>query len=479
MDRNEALACLASLAELAQERKRDAQLAAQQQRYIPQTPHPKQQAFLAVDTLEALYGGSAGSGKSSTLLMAALAYVHVPGYAALLLRRTYKDLSLPGALMDRSHAWLRGTNARWRDTDKQWVFPSGATLTFGYMDSVNDKYRYQGMEVQFVGIDELTAWSEDQYTYLLSRIRRLQGANIPLRMRAASNPGGVGHRWVKARFVDPDSRADRVFVPALMDDNPSLDRESYVNALEQLDSITRAQLLHGQWVTDAGGLIYPMTDANRVASLPDGAWLYALGVDIGASMTKPTTAFTVVAFSERSRDVYEVESSAHPCGSPGDIAALISDYAARYPLIDQVCDPGGMGVGYIREFVQRYQLPVTAPSDHRPPGTPPITKLAYRRFMRGDIEAGRLKTIVSANRPLLDERSELRWNDLETDCAKGADDHLTDSALYAYIRAYHYIHRDQVAGPAFGSAAYVEAELDREADEESLQYQQGASRHRI
>ena len=92
--------------------------------FIPQAPTAKQAEFLAFDGLEALYGGAAGGGKSSALLMAALQYVHVPGYAALILRRTYADLSLPGAIMDRAHEWLQGTGATWNGTEKRWTFPS-------------------------------------------------------------------------------------------------------------------------------------------------------------------------------------------------------------------------------------------------------------------------------------------------------------------------------------------------------------------
>jgi hypothetical protein len=153
--------------------------------YIPHKPTPKQLAFLLLDNQEALYGGAAGGGKSDALLMAALQYINVPGYSALLLRRSYTDLSLPGALMDRAKAWLLPSGARWRDGLKTWEFPSGASITFGYLEKPGDEYRYQSTEFQFVGFDELTQFTEAQYRYLFSRLRRPYAVDVPLRMRSA------------------------------------------------------------------------------------------------------------------------------------------------------------------------------------------------------------------------------------------------------------------------------------------------------
>lgn len=229
--------------------------------YIPHRPTPKQQAFLLLDCLEALFGGAAGGGKSDALLMAALQYVDVPGYAALLLRRTFADLALPGAIMDRSHDWLQGTDAQWNDRDKTWTFPSGASLTFGYLQTDKDKYRYQSAEFQYVGFDELTQFTSEQYTYLFSRLRRLAGVDVPLRMRAASNPGGAGHGWVYDRFMPDLSEAavehrrttGRIFIPATLADNPHIDRQAYRKGLAELADIERQQLEEGLWVTDPTG----------------------------------------------------------------------------------------------------------------------------------------------------------------------------------------------------------------------------------
>lgn len=226
--------------------------------YISETPTPKQQAFLLLDCKEAMYGGAAGPGKSSALLMAALQWVDTPGYAALILRRTYADLSLPGAIMDRADLWLRGTDAHWNKEEKTWSFPSGATLTFGYLAAESDKYRYQSAEFQCICFDELTQFSETQYTYLFSRLRRKAGVDVPLRMRVASNPGGVGHGWVYDRFMpdlSPEAiehrrKTGRIFIPGRMTDNPYIDQDAYRNSLAELDDITRRQLEEGLWITD-------------------------------------------------------------------------------------------------------------------------------------------------------------------------------------------------------------------------------------
>jgi hypothetical protein len=238
------------------------------QAYVPQTPTERQKIFLELPHTEAFYGGSAGGGKSSALLMAALEHADKPGYAALILRRTFQDLSKPGALIDRSHQWLGQTPAKWNEQKKQWRFPSGAVLAFGYLDTDQDVYQYQSSEFQFIAFDELTQFTERMYTYLFSRLRRLSSADVPLRMRSASNPGGIGAEWVQQRFIPENwapqqavemrivEKAGRAFVPARLADNPYLDQESYRGSLANLDEVTRAQLLEGDWSIRARGNIY-------------------------------------------------------------------------------------------------------------------------------------------------------------------------------------------------------------------------------
>ncbi len=203
--------------------------------------------------------------------MGALQYVQTPGYAALLLMKTYSDLSLPKAGMSRAAEWLGGTAARWSGDTKTWHFPGGATLTFGYLDSEGDEQRYKTAEFQYIAFDELTRFLESPYRFLFSRLRRLQGMDVPVRMRAGTNPGDKGHAWVKARFIpdefltaDPDDRfgrpwwkGKRLFVPARLEDNPHLDQTDYDESLAELDPVTRAQQRHGDWQAHAGGRFRP------------------------------------------------------------------------------------------------------------------------------------------------------------------------------------------------------------------------------
>lgn len=291
----------------------------------PYSPHrltDRQKLFLDLPHSEAFYGGAAGGGKSDALLMGALQYADVPGYSALILRRTFADLAKPGALMDRAHAWLRGSGARWNEQKKQWRFPNGAVLSFGYLDNATDIYQFQSAEYQYIAFDELTQFTEAQYLYMFSRRRRLADANVPVRTRSASNPGGIGAEWVQQRFIPDDwtpemgrelrlwDKDGRIFVPARLVDNPHLDQLTYEESLAELDDVTRAQLLEGDWQIRMRGNIYTSwsdgPNGHHVitwsqfksvygqASIPDH-WFGACGQDWGFDPDPCATIWNFVA----------------------------------------------------------------------------------------------------------------------------------------------------------------------------------------
>jgi predicted phage terminase large subunit-like protein len=215
--------------------------------------------------------------------MAALQYMDVPGYSAILFRRTFPDLNQPNALIPRSKAWLKPWEAEgvtWNGQEHQWTFPTSdparpAVLKFGHLQHEDDVYNYQGAEYQFIGFDELTQFTQWMYDYLRSRLRKTNDMQVPLRMRASANPGGVGHEWVKARFIgtpkEPVREPDRVFVPSRLEDNPSLNREEYEKSLSNLsDPVLRAQLRNGDWETRPAGDMFKRQWFNIVDEVPAG-----------------------------------------------------------------------------------------------------------------------------------------------------------------------------------------------------------------
>jgi len=246
--------------------------------YCPWQPNPGPQERALLDFgRESLYGGAVGGSKSVGIMMEASQFLDVPGYDALLLRKTFMDLGRPGALMDLANEWWNGQPGVKFDTQKhtyrfdcydavgqpgfgkrQRQHIGYSRIEFGGLDTENDRLKYQGGRYHFVGFDELTQFKERDYTYLFSRQRRTTSGPtsfVPIRMRSTSNPGGPGHEWVYKRFIvmwerwikGLGPRPRRNFHPALLRDNPHLDEEDYVASLMELDPVTRAQLLRGDW----------------------------------------------------------------------------------------------------------------------------------------------------------------------------------------------------------------------------------------
>lgn len=184
---------------------------------------------------------------STALLMGALQFVHSKNSHALVLRRNFADLALHGALMDKAHEWLAGfPEVTWNEREHKYTFPTGATVNFGYMETERDKYRYQGADFTYIAPDEATQFAPSQLTYLFSRLRKDEGTDIPCRFRAASNPGNIGHEFIKHRYIDP-GHPDKPFVPAALKDNPHIAYDDYMESLKELDKVTYGQLAEGCW----------------------------------------------------------------------------------------------------------------------------------------------------------------------------------------------------------------------------------------
>lgn len=345
-------------------------------KYIPHQPHPTQAAFLLLDVREALFGGAAGGGKSDALLMAALQYMDVPGYAAILFRRTFPDLNQPDALIPRSHEWLarwREEGVTWNGQDHQWTFPTSdpdrpAVLKFGHLANDNDIYNYQGAAYQFIGFDELTQFTEKMYDYLHGRLRRRAGEDVavPLRIRGSANPGGIGHEWVKAKFIGTPEAPVRTpgiaFVPSKLEDNPSLDAVEYEKSLDAMsDPVLRAQLRRGDWETRPAGDMLRREWFPIVDEVPAGLrwvryWDLASTEPSEKNKDPDWTAGALVAVQELAfgakrawvRDVRRVRRG--PAGVEGFVRSTAEEDGVSVPVwIEQ--EPGSSGKSLIAHYV--------------------------------------------------------------------------------------------------------------------------------
>lgn len=215
----------------------------------------KQKAFISAKEDEVLFGGAAGGGKSYGQLVDALLFaLKYPKSKQLILRRTFSELekSLIRTALNLYPRDIFTLNSS-SHTGK---FINGSIIDFGYCASENDVNQYQSAEYDVIRFDELTHFTEYQYVYMLSRIR---GANnFPKQIKSSTNPGSVGHTWVKERFVDPappNTAFDgtqgmrRIFIPSYVDDNKFLMESdpSYKQRLLALPESERRALLDGDW----------------------------------------------------------------------------------------------------------------------------------------------------------------------------------------------------------------------------------------
>jgi len=335
--------------------------------YCPEKASITQNVFLRTYSIEALFGGAAGGGKSSALLMSALQYVDVPGYSAILFRKTYADLALPGALMDRFRSWISNYDeVHWNNNTYIATFPSGARIAFGYLNNTNDYLRYKGSEFQFIGMDEVTEIRENDYRYLFSRLRRPAGgelSKVPLRMRAASNPAP---NWVRQRFIVEGTDTGRIFVPSKLTDNPGIDADSYRQALSALDPIERRRLEMGDWWATTLGTIFDRTnfviiDPSEVPQVLSSArairfWDLAASEPSSSNPDPDYTVGTLMLFDQGIAYILDVKRARVKNEKVEQLIAQTAyeDGSSVSVRIEQ--EPGSSGKALIDQYA-RYVLP--------------------------------------------------------------------------------------------------------------------------
>ena len=275
---------------------------------VDYTPNPRQAIAHATLVDELLYGGAAGGGKSRFARMEALAFAcQVPGSATLILRRSFPDLNRAGGMIPMLRLEVPRQLATYHTSDRIWTLRNGSTIELGYLNSDADVSNYQGAEYQLIIVDEGTQQTEFRYRYLLSRLRAsgelaeaMMRAGLRPRAIVTANPGGIGHAWVKARWIDPappeqawkpapsledPDPGTRCFIPAKVTDNTAID-EGYIKKLNSLPDDERRALRDGDWDVYSGQRFRGFRRAVHVIDPEElplglGGIIRAVGVDYG------------------------------------------------------------------------------------------------------------------------------------------------------------------------------------------------------
>jgi hypothetical protein len=255
------------------------------------SPQRKQAEALKNNSFELLYGGAAGGGKTDFLLTDYLGFANEwrERWTGILFRQTYPELD---AIIQRARELYLPLGAVWNKSGKTFEFPTGSKLYLRFLENEKDVIRYQGQSYTWVGFDEVGNYPTDYvWKYMMSRLRSAAGA--PCYIRGTANPGGKGHMWLKARFIDGREAGKiykipiqtregvryttRCFIPSLVTDNRKLleNDPGYVTRLELLPGYLRRALLEGDWDVFAGQAFDEFRRETHVVkpyALPAGEW---------------------------------------------------------------------------------------------------------------------------------------------------------------------------------------------------------------
>ena len=257
---------------------------------IDYQPTPKQMLFHTSDANEVLYGGAAGGGKSKACVMDALARcLRSPGTAAYIFRRTFRELE--DTIIKEAKASYPAGLGKYVAARHEYLLNNGSRILFRHCERIADMYSYAGAEIQFLYFDELTTFEGEIYDFLKTRLRAKRSLGVVPVVRSTSNPGGIGHGWVKKYFVDAGPFMEKVahktfsrklgktkisttqYIPSLATENPYITQD-YIFELERKPEALRRALLNGEWDSFEGQVFVEWRD--EPAHYADRKWTHVI-----------------------------------------------------------------------------------------------------------------------------------------------------------------------------------------------------------
>lgn len=343
-------------------------------------PTAKQEQFLSIPftVREALFGGGNGSGKTDLLLMFPLVHrLHEnPRFKQVLMRRTFPELR--NEVVPRSKQIYSKFGAEFNKSDMIWTFPSGAMVFLGHCETDDDVHKYDSMEINVFSPDELTSLTEFQYTYVAMTRVRTSDRTLPAIVRAAGMPGGIGHNFVKKRFIDPapkggriiEGRAGnkRIYIHSTLDDNPHID-DKYARALEGISSEAERQARrYGSWEAYLGQVFEEFRD-RHYADEPDNAlhviepfdipewWPKIVAIDWGFN-AKTWVGFAAISPMKR---VYVYRELVFHRTKIEEWASYVREYIeSDQPRVIKMCKSAGQDRGQEHTILQQVSSALNA-----------------------------------------------------------------------------------------------------------------------
>lgn len=321
---------------------------AEVKQYVVPLLYPKQLEFCQSKCKFTLFGGSRGGGKSFVVRHKAIQLaLRYDGINILIVRRTFPELEQNH--LKEFRTLLYGI-AKYNTQRREFLFPNGSLIKFGYCNTDADMDTYQGQNYEVIFMDEATHFTE--YMYMkFTECMRLSGNvdikhNLKPRMYLTANPGGVGHLWVKRLFIDreyhgAEKSENYAYIPSTVYDNDFLmeNNPEYVHQLEALPEKERQAMLYGDWNVFKGQFFEEFDEAIHTYDssefiMPQNARVYRAR-DYGLDMTD-----CLWAFLDENDCMWVYRELAQPNLTVSQSGKLINDMTSKFevPYLD-ICPP--------------------------------------------------------------------------------------------------------------------------------------------